>query len=104
MTPTVEGVYAFHFTGTIEGKSVDETFISGPNTFSSVEPPVAFPEPLLSSKAVNESLRSLEERLVAVESEDEGGSGAAMAVGIAGIVVGALGLGTAGLALTRTKS
>jgi hypothetical protein len=104
MTPTVEGVYAFHFTGSIEGKSVDQTFTSGPGTFGSIEAPVAFPEPLLSTKAVDESLRSLEERVVTLESDDSGGSGTAMAVGIAGVVVGVLGLGTAGFALTRIKS
>lgn len=35
--PTRPGQYAFHFTGSIRGISIDETFRSGPTTFSDVE-------------------------------------------------------------------
>jgi hypothetical protein len=43
--PTRSGQYIFHFTGTIDGEDVDETFTSGPGTFSDVEDPkqIQFP-------------------------------------------------------------
>ena len=43
--PTAAGQYAFHFTGTIDDEDVDETFTSGPDTFSDIEDPatIAFP-------------------------------------------------------------
>lgn len=43
--PTRPGVYSFHFTGSIHGQKVDQTFKSGPKTFSNVEDPqtVEFP-------------------------------------------------------------
>lgn len=47
--PTAAGPYTFRITGTIEGTAVDESFTSGPDTFSEVRDvtagqfPVAFP-------------------------------------------------------------
>jgi len=35
--PTRAGQYTFHFTGTIDGEDVDQTFTSGPRTFGDVE-------------------------------------------------------------------
>ncbi len=35
--PTRAGQYTFHFTGTIDGEDVDQTFTSGPRSFSDVE-------------------------------------------------------------------
>jgi hypothetical protein len=45
--PTAPGAYTFHITGEIEGSEIDETFTSGPETFSEVEPiePYQFPKP-----------------------------------------------------------
>ena len=37
--PTSAGQYTFHFTGKIDGQSVDETFTSGPKTFDDVVSP-----------------------------------------------------------------
>lgn len=37
VTPTRAGPYTFHFTGTIRGQSVDESFTSSQTTFSDVE-------------------------------------------------------------------
>jgi hypothetical protein len=43
--PTRPGRYTFHFTGTIDGERVDQTFRSGPDTFSDVANPaqIQFP-------------------------------------------------------------
>ena len=35
--PTAAGPYSFHITGDVEGTAVDETFTSGPDTFSEVQ-------------------------------------------------------------------
>ncbi len=45
--PTATRAYTFHVTGEIEGNEIDETFTSGPETFSEVEPiePLQFPQP-----------------------------------------------------------
>jgi hypothetical protein len=37
--PTRAGMYSFHFTGTIHGTKIDETFTSGPKTFDEVVNP-----------------------------------------------------------------
>jgi hypothetical protein len=51
--PTATGAYTFHITGEIEGSAIDETFESGPETFSEVEPiePLQFPKPDSSTRA-----------------------------------------------------
>jgi hypothetical protein len=36
--PTQPGDYSFHVTGEIDGQAIDETFTSGPETFSTVTP------------------------------------------------------------------
>jgi hypothetical protein len=43
--PTRAGRYTFHFTGTIQGEEVDQTFTSGPRTFGDVDDPkqIEFP-------------------------------------------------------------
>ena len=41
--PMAEGDYSYHIFGTIEGVAVDETFTSGPDTFSAVQPRLEFP-------------------------------------------------------------
>lgn len=44
--PNATGDYTFHISGEIEGSEIDETFTSGPETFSEVEPiePLLFPK------------------------------------------------------------
>jgi hypothetical protein len=105
--PTAAGEYTFHIFGTIEGNAVDETFTSSPNTFSSVNAPVGFPEAYAAPSAGNglsETIGSLEERVVNLEAKGSDDSGTAMAVGIVGIIVGALGLAAGGFAITRSKA
>ncbi|MDQ3168310.1 MAG: hypothetical protein M3P94_06650 [Chloroflexota bacterium] len=41
--PMAEGDYSFHVFGTVEGVAVDETFTSGPDTFSPIQPRLEFP-------------------------------------------------------------
>lgn len=93
--PTAAGPYTFHITGTIDGTAIDESFTSGPDTFSEVRDvtagqfPVAFP-------ATADIVR-----------DAEAGAGAATTAMI-GMVLGGAALATAlvalGLAIARRRA
>jgi hypothetical protein len=93
--PTAPGQYQFRFFGTQDGQPVNETFVSGPNSFSDVLPAadLEFPKPLPDPIV-------LDQRVTVLESA---GSGSGTALGIIGIVVGALGVAAGGAALTRRR-
>jgi hypothetical protein len=100
--PTAVGVYSFRIFGAIDGANVNETFTSGPNTFGNIVEPPGFPNPLPLNQQLEESLGGLEQRVVSLESEDNSGDAdTAMMVGIAGIIVGAVGLAVGGYSLMR---
>jgi hypothetical protein len=104
MIPTATGVYSFRINGTIEGAQVNETFTAGPNTFGLIEEGNAFPVPLVSNQELDESLNGLEQRVVELESGGSDDAGTVMAVAIAGVVIGLLGLAVGGYSLTRKAS
>ena len=108
--PTALGKYTFHLTGTINGQKIDESFTSGPDTFSEVEDPttVQFPNRVptleaVSTRLVQESQRTSEEIDAAQASADSAASGA-KTIAWVGVIVGVLGLGTAIVALTRRRA
>lgn len=92
--PTASGTYSFHIFGTIENTPVDETFTSGPDTFSDVEDASAmqFPTKVGSISSVSQTAQN------AGDTADS-----ARVFGIIGIVVGVLGLiaGVAGMMMAR---
>ena len=105
LIPTASGDYRFRFYGTVEGFQVDETFDSGPNTFSTVNPAgeLYFPHRQATVREIEGAVRgaqstSQEAQDTALEAVDS--ASAARLLGIAGIVLGALGIGAgaAGLA------
>ncbi len=92
--PTAAGSYTFHISGTINDTPVDETFVSGPDTFSDVQDASAmqFPAKVGSVASVNQT------------AQDAGDTAdSARLFGIIGIVVGVLGLiaGIAGIVMAR---
>ncbi len=106
LIPTAPGDYRFRFFGTVEGNQVDETFDSGPNTFSTVSPAGEshFPERQATVREIEGAVRGAQSSAegaqdAAIEASDS--ASAARMLGIAGIVLGALGIGTgaAGLAV-----
>lgn len=101
--PTLAGEYTFRITGEIDGTPVDETFESGPNRFSSVEPLAEYAFPAsVAGDGESGAVQALEKR---VDELDAGGSdGTARALGVAGIVAGFAGLGLGGLAVLRRQS
>jgi hypothetical protein len=44
--PTAPGSYGFTFTGTIKGQKIDQTFRSGPDSFSDIEDPAQVQYPV----------------------------------------------------------
>jgi hypothetical protein len=63
--PTAPGSYSFHFTGTIKGQKIDQTFKSGPQSFSDIDDPAQVQYPVkqptgaqLATRADRETARS----------------------------------------------
>ena len=95
--PTQPGGYRFRFFGSIDGQPFDEAFESGANTFDAVQSrtaaqfPVTLPSVRELDGVVRTSQASADEALDAVAR--------ARVIGIVGIAVGAVGLGTAAVAI-----
>jgi hypothetical protein len=108
--PTALGKYTLHLTGTIKGQKIDESFTSGPDTFSEVEDPatVQFPNKVPTLEAVatrltQESQRTSDQiHAVQVSANDTASS--AKTIAWVGVIVGALGLVTAVVAVTRRRA
>jgi hypothetical protein len=100
--PSQSGDYTFHITGTVDGTKIDESFTSGPKTFSSVKdlssatfPAVQAPTNAdLASRIQEESDRTTTALadVTSAASSAQDAAGSAKTVGIIGIVVGAIGL------------
>jgi hypothetical protein len=127
--PTRPGTYEFHFSGTIDGEDVDETFTSGPQTFGDVESPtdLMFPAqdpttgelaeridrevPRLTD-AIDEAGSSADQAVTAAADASATAGGAvddaagARTLGVVGIVVGALGVLVAagGVVMSRRRT
>ncbi len=93
--PTAPGAYMYHIYGTINEQKIDEQFESGPNRFSDVDAlaTVQFPNQV----TVPANLQSQ------LDSAKSSASNARL-FGIAGLVVGILGLAAGGVALARRPS
>lgn len=88
--PTAPGAYTFRIFGSIEGTEIDESFTSGPETFSEIEAvdDIAFPA-VTSTDASSGS--------AAADAQDTADSARTLA--IVGIIAGVLGLVIGGLGL-----
>ncbi len=110
--PTRSGQYSFHFTGTIDGQDVDETFTSGPKTFSDVESPqsVEFPVQDPTTGELADRIDRVEPRLASAigDVQDDvhataDDASSAKTIGLIGLVVGAIGLIVAIVALVASR-
>lgn len=110
--PTTSGQYSFHFTGTIDGEDIDETFTSGPSTFADVENPqsVEFPVQQPSTGELAERIDRVEPRLASAigDVQDDvqataDDASSAKTIGLIGLVVGAIGLIVAIVALAASR-
>jgi hypothetical protein len=117
--PTRAGQYSFHFTGTIEGAKIDETFTSGPKTFDDVvnpadaEFPVQDPTNGELADRIDREIPRLETSIAEVKTSADRSIGSAVddvssarTIALVGVVLGALGLiaGIAGIAFARRTS
>jgi hypothetical protein len=114
--PTRAGRYTFHFYGTIDGEEVDETFRSGPTTFSDVSDPADIQFPV-QDPSTGELAERIEREVPRLRSAiDEAGAGAialahrasedassARTLGVIGLVLGGLGLIVAVTALVLSR-
>jgi hypothetical protein len=103
--PTAPGSYRFHFTGTIKGQKIDQTFKSGPQTFSDIEDPAQVQYPVkqptggqLATRADRETAR-INAALTAERDQARDDLASARTLAIIGLIVGVLGLVAGGAAL-----
>lgn len=103
LIPTVAGQYRFRFFGTIEGRAIDETFTSGPETFSNITSTtdLLFPLAVAQPRELTAGVRGATEAAeLAADRADAARTLAiaGIAIGIAGLVIG---LGAGALAWRR---
>jgi hypothetical protein len=104
--PTSPGRYQFRFFGTINGTQINETFVSGPNTFDDVTPAsdIQFPDAEPQVREITGAVQGAQQD--AASATDA--AAAARRLAVIGIAVGALGLvsglGSAAWAWRRTSS
>jgi hypothetical protein len=107
--PTTAGQYSFKFTGTIGSQRIDETFTSGPKTFSDMGDPAELQYPVqdpsgtqLTARLDREAART---QAALTEQRDQARDDAASArtLAIVGLIVGALGLLIGIVALMRGR-
>jgi hypothetical protein len=106
--PTSAGSYTFHFTGTVDGEDVDQTFASGPETFSDVETgsDLQYPEQLpaasdLTARIERESARAQQELAAANERAANASDDASSAktIALVAVAIGLLGVAAAGMSV-----
>jgi hypothetical protein len=107
--PTAPGSYSFHFTGAIKGQKVDQTFKSGPQTFSDIQDPAEVQYPVkqptggqLATRADRETAR-VDAALAAERDQAKDDAASARTLAVIGLVVGVLGLIAAIVALARGR-
>jgi len=102
--PTIAGDYTFRISGDLEGQAIDETFESGPDTFSPVEDvaELQFPNKAPSNADLQASLDALSAQVAGSGGGDDD-SGTALLIAIIALVAGGLGVGTGALALISMR-
>jgi hypothetical protein len=100
LTPTRPGTYTFHFTGTVRGQSVDETFTSSKTTFNDVED-VATSEFPAKDPSTGELATRLDREVPRLERQAASAGDDARRLAVVGVIVGAIGVvvGAAALAI-----
>ena len=99
--PTRAGTWKFHFTGSVNGDAVDETFTSGPNRFSDVEDATSLQFPAQTSTMLTLTNQSAAAQSAATSAQHSARLG--LIASAIGIVLGAAGLVTGGVALARAR-
>jgi hypothetical protein len=105
LIPTRPGTYTFHFTGTLSGQAIDQSFTSGPNTFNPVVDPTAveFPAQDPTRAQVSQRLDRIDSRLAAAQTTAKNDADLARNLAIIAVVLGTLGVVGAGLAMMSRR-
>jgi hypothetical protein len=105
LIPTRAGNYTFHFTGTVKGQTIDQSFSSSPTTFDAVKEPTAveFPAQDPSRGQIAQKLDRIDPRIAAAQATAKSDAELARNLAIAGIVLGALGTVALIIVLTRGR-
>ena len=105
LIPTRAGNYTFHFTGTVKGQAIDQSFTSSPTTFDAVREPTAveFPAQDPSRGQIAQKLDRIDPRIAAAEATARNDAELARNLAIAGIVLGALATVSLIIVLTRGR-
>jgi hypothetical protein len=107
--PTAPGSYSFHFTGSVKGQKIDQTFTSGPQSFSDMEDPAQVQYPVKQPSGAQLATRADRDTArvdaALTDERDKASSDAASArtLAIIGLIVGVLGLVAGGTALARSR-
>jgi hypothetical protein len=108
LIPTAPGDYTFKIAGAIGGQKIDQSFTSGPTTFSPVLDPATaqFPVKTPDLTQMAKRLQSEASRYATTTAVAQAQSAVSTArtFGIVGIVIGALGLAAGGFALARKRA
>jgi hypothetical protein len=97
--PSRPGRFTFHFSGTVKGQQVDETFTSGPKTFDDVQDPVEQMFPV-KDPTTGQLAERLDREVARLESSNDN-DGMARGLGIAGVAVGLVAVVVALVTLRR---
>jgi hypothetical protein len=107
--PTAPGSYSFHFTGSIKGQKIDQTFKSGPQSFSDIDDPAQVQYPVkqptgaqLATRADRDTAR-VDAALAAERDQARDDASSARTLAIVGLIVGVLGLVAGGTVLARSR-
>ena len=108
LIPTKAGSYILTFTGSVEGVNVNEKFESGPGRFDDVQDAtkLQFPDTIPAPAQVASTVKTAQDQAQAAEARAtaaESQIGQARTFGIAGTVLGLLGLGLGAWALASAR-
>lgn len=107
--PTRPGHYTFHFTGSVKGQAVDQSFTSGPQTFADVQEPTAVEFPARDPTAgqvaqrLDREVPRLRAQAAAAAQAARDQASSARTLALIGVVVGALGLVVACVAMVAAR-
>jgi hypothetical protein len=107
--PTRPGAYTFTFSGSADGQKIDESFTSGPDTFSEVsssaseEFPVQDPTNGELAERIDREVPRLTQGIAAAKQAAEDEAGTATTISVVAIVVGAIGLILGAVAIASAR-
>ena len=115
--PSAPGRYTFHLSGSIKGQKIDQTFTSGPGSFSDVLDPATATFPATKSVSAAELAQRMDRELPRLSAASQSALAASQAaerrarhdadqarlIGLGGLAAGLLGVLLAGLALARSR-